>query len=126
MKILEGNELMTLYPEIFERCFGFKPDKQIPRMVIVPEDLMGFVSGYMIDTETFYLAWGGHTKGFKAIRRLWADSESTFREHGVKWFQTNVENINTSWQRMLMGMGWIPYGMKATQNKIFIEYYKEL
>jgi hypothetical protein len=126
MRILKGEELTTLYPEIFERCFGFPPESQIPRTVIVTDDLMGFVSGYLIDRETFYLAWGGHINGFKAVRKLWRDGESELKEVGIKWFQTNVENTITSWQRMLMGMGWIPFGMKTTQGKIFIEYYKEL
>jgi hypothetical protein len=126
MRLLKPEEIIILYPEIFERCFGYPPDYQIPRTVIVTDDLMGFVSGYMLDKENFYMAWGGHTKGFKAARRLWADGEAKFKELGIKWFQTNVENTNTSWQRMLMGIGWVPFGMKVTQGKIFIEYYKEL
>jgi hypothetical protein len=126
MRLLKGDELTTLYPEIFERCFGFQPDKQIPRIVTVTDDLMGFISGYMLDKENFYLAWGGHVNGFKAIRKQWVDWEAQFKGAGVKWFQTNVENTNSSWQRILLGMGWLPYGMKTTQGKIFIEYYKEL
>jgi hypothetical protein len=126
MRILTGEELKTVYPELFKKVFGYEAEGQIPRIVIVTEDLEGFVSGYFADRENFYMSWGGHTKGSKAARRLWIDGEATLKEYGVKYFSTVVENVNTSWQRMLMGMGWIPYGMKATQGKIFIEYYKEL
>ena len=126
MECLTGEELRTIYPELFKKVFGFDSAGQIPRTVIVTDDLEGFVSGYLVNTETFYLAWGGHTKGFTAARRCFQDGEKELKEAGVKWFQTAVENKNTIWQRVLMKMGWFPYGMKVTGGKIYIEYYKEL
>jgi hypothetical protein len=125
MRHLTGEEVTDLYPEIFEKVFGFKPDKQVPRTVFATDDLEGFVSGYLIDRETFYLAWGGHTKGMKAAIKCFQEGEKALKEAGVKYFQTAVENTNTAWQRMLMGMGWIPYGLKVL-DKIYLEYSKVL
>jgi hypothetical protein len=128
MRSLKGEELKTIYPEIFEKVFGYRPVGHIPRTVIVQEkegEIKGFVSGYLIDTETFYMAWGGSVDKFVLSRKFWAETEAEIKELGVKWGQTNVENINTTWQRMIMGLGWIPHGVKVTQGKILIEYYKE-
>ena len=36
MRILRGEELKE-YPKFFEKIFGFPPDKQIPKTVIVDE-----------------------------------------------------------------------------------------
>jgi hypothetical protein len=126
MRILKGEEITKIYPQLFKDIFGYWDEKQIPRTVILSDDNRGFVSGYLIDKENFYMAWGGHMDGFKAARKCWLDGEANMKEVGVKYFQTVVENTNTTWQRMLMGMGWIPYGIKATQGKLYIEYYKEL
>ena len=129
MRILTPKEITEQYPIIFEKVFKVPPTNQIPRTVIVQEkddEIIGFVSGYLIDTETFYLAWGGTVSTFTQARKFWVESEAIFKENGVKWFQTNVENTNTSWQRVLMGMGWIPFGIKATGGKLYIEYFKEL
>jgi len=129
LRILTPEEINDTYSTIYKSIFGISPTNQIPRTVIVQEKddkVIGFVSGYLIDTETFYLAWGGTVSKFVQARKFWKESEATFKEHGVKWFQTTVENINTQWQRVLMGMGWIPFGVKATGGKLYIEYFKEL
>jgi len=129
IRILTPEEINTIYPIIFEKIFKVSPTNQIPRTVLVQEkdnEIIGFVSGYLIDRETFHLAWGGTVSKFVQSRNLWKESEVIFKEHGVKWFQTFVENINTQWQRVLMGMGWIPFGVKATGGKLYIEYFKEL
>jgi len=129
MRVLTPEETNEIYPIIFEKIFKVHPTNHIPRTVVVQEkddEIIGFVSGYLIDTETFYMAWGGTVSKFVQARKFWEEGEALFKEHGVKWFQTNVENINTQWQRVLMGMGWIPFGVKATGGKLYIEYFKEL
>jgi len=126
MRILEGDELTTVYPELFKKVFGFESAGQIPRTVIVTDDLEGFVSGYLQDFENFYLSWGGHTKGFTSARRCFLEGEKALKDLGVKWFLTRVENTNTVWQRVLMKMDWVPYGMRVAGGKIYIEYCKEL
>ena len=129
LRILTQEEINKVYPVIFEKIFKVPPTNQIPRTVLVQEkddEIIGFVSGYLIDTETFYMAWGGTVSKFVQAKKFWDEGELTFKEHGVKWFQTNVENTNTQWQRVLMGMGWIPFGIKATGGKLYIEYYKGL
>jgi len=132
MRSLSGEELKTVYPTLFKEVFGFENTNEIPRIVLVHEDengdIRGFVSGYMITKNTFYLAWGGIKGGlsFKGTRNYWKDSEGWFKENGVRFFETKVENTNTQWQRMLMGMGWIPHGVHAADSKLYIEYYKEL
>ena len=129
MRSLKGDELTTVYPDIFEKVFGYRPEGHIPRTVIVYEkdgEVRGFLSGYLVDTETFYMSWGGSVDKFALSKKFWYEGESEMKELGVRWGQTNVENTNTVWQRMLMGMGWIPHGMRVTQGKLLIEYYKEL
>ena len=129
LRILTPEEINDQYPIIFKKIFKDYPVNQIPRTVIVQEkdnEIIGFVSGYLIDKETFYLAWGGTVSKFVQAKKFWMEGETLFKEHGVKWFQTNVENTNTQWQRVLMGMGWIPFGIKATGGKLYIEYFKEL
>jgi len=129
LRTLTPEEINTVYPVIFEKIFKAPPINQIPRTVIVQEkddEIIGFVSGFLINTETFYMAWGGTVSKFVQAKKFWVEGEAFFKEHGVKWFQTNVENINTQWQRVLMGMGWIPFGVKATGGKLYIEYFKEL
>jgi len=129
MRVLTPEEIDDIYPIIFTKIFKVPPTNQIPRTVVVQEkegEITGFVSGYLIDAETFYLAWGGTVTSFIQARKFWAEGEALFKEKGIKWFQTNVENINTKWQRVLMGMGWIPFGIKVTGGKIHIEYFKEL
>jgi hypothetical protein len=129
MKMLSPEEIKTVYPKIFKEIFGFEPDLQLPRTVLVQErdnKIIGFVSGYLIDRENFYMAWGGTTKTFAGNRQLWRDAEAEFKSFGISYLQSRVENTDTNCQRMLMGIGWIPFGMKATQGKLFIDYYKEL
>ena len=128
-RILTPKEINDKYPIIFEKIFKVPPTNQIPRTVLVQEkdnEITGFAAGYLIDTETFRFTWGGTVSKFIQARKFWADGEAFFKEHGVKWFQTTVENTNTQWQRVLMGMGWIPFGIKATGGKLYIEYFKEL
>ena len=129
MKVLTPEEIKTEYPKIFKSVFGFEPEMQLPRTVLVHErdgEIIGFVSGYLIDRENFYMSWGGTIKTFTSSRRLWADTEAEFKTIGIRYFQTVVENTDTNCQRTLMGMGWIPFGVKATKGKLFIDYYKEL
>jgi hypothetical protein len=129
MRVLTPEEIVQIYPALFQKIFGKSIGNQIPRTVIVQEtegEITGFVSGYLIDTETFYMAWGGTTGKFVKAKKFWEKGENKFKELGVKWFQTAVENVNTPWQRVLMGMGWIPFGIKALNNKLFIQYFKEL
>jgi len=129
MRVLTADERETVYPDIYERVFGTKPEGHLPRTVIVQEsedEITGFISGYRIDNKTFYIAWGGSVNKFVGSRHLWKEGEAILKESRIEWVVTNVENTNTVWQRMLMGVGWIPHGMKVTQGKIFIEYYKEL
>ena len=129
MRTLTPEEIRTIYPEIFKKVFGFEMGQQIPRTVIVHEqddEIIGFVSGYLIDRENFYMSWGGTVSTFTGNRKLWTDSEMEFKKLGIKYFQTVVENTNTACQRLLMGIGWLPFGMKTTKGKLFIEYYKEL
>jgi len=129
LRLLSEKEKTEEYPKLFEDCFGYWDEQQIPRDVIVQEEdgeFKGFVSGYMINTDTFYYAWGGVIGNFTGSRRHFNEIYSFLYDNGVRWCQTNVENTNSAWQRMLLGMGWIPHGMKATQGALFIEYYKEL
>jgi len=130
MRIIKGEELYELYPKIFEKVFGYKPEGHIPRILLLQEndegEAIGFVSGYLINQDTFYMAWGGSTAGFAGSRNLWIEGEMYLTNNGVKWMTTIVENTNTAWQRMLMKLGYIPHGMKMTQGKIYVEYYKEL
>jgi hypothetical protein len=125
MKILTGEEKKTVYPVLFEKIFGYKPDKQIPRFVFVDDKVEGFVSGYLLDKETFYMSWAGHVKGMLGVRRAFNDLETQLTETGVKYFVARIENTNTVTQRLLMGMRWIPRGCIVT-DRIYIEYYKEL
>ena len=130
MRILTGEEVHELYPELFEKVFGFPPDGQVPRTVVVQEQedgtLTGFVSGYLRDRKTFYISWAGSMKKFTGSRELFAEFEMFLKNKGVQWFTTCVENTNTATQRLLMKMYWYPYGMKMSQGKIYVEYYKEL
>jgi len=130
MRQLTPEEISILYSNLFERVFGFAPVDQIPRTVFVHEneygEIKGFVSGYRIDKITFYMAWGGTIGPFAASRKFWNAGMQALKDSGIKWVYTNVENTNTNWQRMLMGLGWVPHGMKVTQGKLFIEYFKEL
>jgi len=129
LRILTPEEINDTYSTIYKSIFGISPVNQIPRTVIVQEKddkVIGFVSGYLIDRETFYMAWGGTVSKFVQAKKFWVEGEALFKEHGVKWFQTNIENTNTQAQRLLMGMGWIPFGVKATGGKLYIEYFKEL
>jgi len=129
LRILTPKEINDTYPTIYKSIFGISPTNQIPRTVIVQEKddkIVGFISGYLIDKETFYMAWGGSVSKFVNSKKSWNEMEGFFKEHGVKWFQTNVQNTNTQCQRILMGIGWIPFGIKATGGKLYIEYFKEL
>lgn len=129
IRLLSEQEIIDLYPSIFESVFGYYDDKQLPGMVAVQEvdgEVRGFVSGYMINKDSFYYAWGGAINGFPGSRRVFLRFYTFLYEIGVRWCSTHIENVNTVWQRLLMGMGWVPYGLKVTQGKIFIEYYKEL
>lgn len=129
MRILSKEEISEIYPVVYRMVFGTEPDNQIPRTVIVHESnekIDGFISGYLIDNETFYMAWGGTISTFSGIRNFWKEGEKTFKDNGINWFRTVMENTNTVGQRMLMGMGWIPHGMRMVNGKIFVEYYKEL
>lgn len=130
IRLLGEAEKETVYPELFREIFGFGNFREIPRIVIVQDDdgvLKGFCSGYLIDKDTFYMAWGGVTGNFTGSRKVYASIYQFIKQKlGASWLQTNVENTNTVWQRVLMGIGHIPHGVKATNGKIYIEYYKEL
>jgi hypothetical protein len=129
MRFLTKGEIDVLYPEIFHKVFGSYPDKQVPRSVIVQvrnEEIIGFISGYLINRDTFYVSWGGSTGGFKSVRNLWKDGELELNAAGVQWLLTTVHNEDTQVQRMLMGIGFIPRGMKMSEGKIYIEYYKDI
>lgn len=127
MRILEGKEKETIYPALFKKCFGYYNDNQIPRFVAIHEregEPIGFVSGYFVDKETFYFAWGGSVDKFVHSRRQWNDYEKLLNRLGAKWLRTQVHNVDTNWQRVLMKMGWIPHGMTVTNGKLHVQYYK--
>lgn len=129
IRILTPRELKKDYPNYFKSIFGTEPSKQIPKTVIVHEvdnKIKGFISGYRIDKETFYISWGGTTGNFVGSKKFWFEGEKIIKEHGIKWLHTNVHNIDTVCQRMLMGIGWVPFGLKIAKGKIFVEYFKEL
>lgn len=126
MKRLTGDELTTVYPDLFEKIFGYRPDKQIPKFVIVDDKVEGFVSGYLIDKETFYWSWVGHLKGMLGVRRTFNEIERLLQESGVKWIVGRVHNTNTVTQRLMLGLGWYPRGMSQTITGLHIEYIKEL
>ena len=125
MKYLTPEEIITIYPDLFKRIFGYEPDKQIPRTVLVDDKIRGFISGYLLDTENFYISWGGHLDGFKAVRKLWTEGEATIKEAGIKYFISRIPQKNATTQRLLLGMGWYPRGMMQADG-LYIEYYKEL
>lgn len=126
MKILTGEEKDTIYPSLFKRIFGFEPDKQIPRVVMIDDKKLGFISGYFIDRENFYMSWAGHIDGMKSVRRAFAEMEAEMKEVGVKYFIARIHNTNTITQRLLLGMHWFPRGIMAGSEGLFVEYYKEL
>lgn len=128
-RLLSPEEILSIYPIVFEKIFKIKPEQQIPRTVLVDErdgEIIGFISGYLLDKENFYMSWAGHTSGYKNSRRCFEEMEGLMRIAGIKYFQSCIENTNVITQRLLLGTGWIPYGVKATQGKLFVDYYKEL
>jgi hypothetical protein len=125
MKILTGEEKKTIYPELFKKIFGFEPNHQIPRVVITDDKMRGFISGYLLDKITFYTSWVGHLDGFKSVRKAWVGVEEELRQSGVQYLVGRIVNKNTTMQRLIMGLGWIPRGM-IVADAIYIEYYKEL
>jgi hypothetical protein len=126
MKILTGEEKKTIYPVLFERIFGVKPEKQIPRIVMTDDKMEGFISGYLIDQENFYMSWVGHINGMIGVRRAFNDMESAMIETGVKYFIGRVHNRNTVVQRLMLGMNWFPRGIVAASDGLYVEYIKEL
>ena len=71
MRVLTPEEINENYNAIYTKIFKAHPTNQIPRTVVVQEkdnEVIGFVSGYLIDRETFYLAWGGTVSTFTQAR----------------------------------------------------------
>ena len=132
MRQLTQEELKTIYPALFKEIFGFWNENELPRIVIVQEDedktFRGFMSGYMLTKNAFYMAWGGLKPGltFKGTKQYWEDGEDWFRKKGVKLFETKVDCNNTQWQRVILGMGWVPHGVHFANGRLYIEYHKEL
>lgn len=132
MRLLTYIEKEKVYPELFKRVFGFENLNEVVGSVFVHEDqdgnLRGFVSGYMIAKNTFYMAWGGLAPGltFKGTRKYWQSVEKELFDRGLRFIETKVENTNTHWQRTLMGMGYIPHGVHYADRKVYIEYCKAL
>lgn len=123
---LTQRERATFFPDLCTSIFGEWNRSMRSRNVFVNDAFTGFVSGYLIDRETFYISWAGSNKGFAAGRRAYLDWESNLKNSGVKWITGKIENTNTKTQRLIMGMGWIPRGIITSGNRIYIDYYKEL
>ena len=126
MRLLTGEEVTTIYPKVFKDVFGFESDKQTPRNVFLSEDGKGFVSGYLIDKENFYMSWAGHPGGMLPTRKCFFAMEEYLVDAGVKYFIGRIGNRNTVVQRLMLGMGWYPRGLTVSDNGIYIEYIKEL
>ena len=126
MRVLKGEELTTMYPILFEKVFGIRPDGHVPRTVIVDDKCEGFVSGYRIDTTTFYISWVGHIRGMLGVRRAFKEIEEYMVKIGVKYYVGRVHQFNTVTQRLMLGMGWYPRGAITAADGMYIEYYKEL
>lgn len=126
MRLLTGEEVIKIYPKVYKDVFGVEPDKQIPRNVFLSEDGKGFVSGYLLDKENFYMSWVGHPEGMKSTRTCFHDVEKYLVDAGVKYFIGRVHNRNIVVQRLMLSMGWYPRGAMVADNGIHIEYIKEL
>jgi len=129
MRLLQVNEIESVYKPLFKEIFGYYDENHIPRTVILHEVdglPVGFVAGYMFLKDTFYMQYGGVTGAFTGHKKFWADGESWLIDQGVKHLITVVENTNTTWQRVLLKMGFIAHGMKVNQGKIYLDYWKPL
>lgn len=130
-RLLTPEERHDLFPSLYESCFGVPPDEPAPPLVIVHENegvINGFVAGFKIGRDTFFYSFGGVVQGkdFIGSRKHFMEVYNYLRNAGIKWCEMRVENTNTTWQRLAMSMGWIPYGIKVHKGIILVEYFKEL
>lgn len=129
MRLLQPTEIETVYKPLFKSLFGYYDENHIPRTVLLHEnnlgEITGFMSGFKFNRDTFYMQYGGATK-FAGHRKFWEKGEAWMINNGVKYLITTVENTNTQWQRVLLKLSFVPYGMKTTQGKIYVDYWKSL
>ena len=125
-------EIHNLYADLYESCFGKPQDESAPPLVLVHEDddgvVKGFVAGRKINSNTFYYSFAGTVEGHSmaSSRRHWNSVYDFLRKSGIEWCETCVENTNTVAQRVILGQGWVPFGIRVMKDKILVQYYKEL
>lgn len=115
-----------MYPKLFKDIFGYEDTTSLPNIVMVRDDLRGFVSAVQIDKTTLYLLWGGSLDGFKAARKCWSDGEQFLKEQGIEYVTTKTPQDNTVWQRMLLGLGWMVSGVHWSGGRFQIELFKNI
>ena len=128
---MTDQEKIDKYPGLYSDCFGYPPDESTPEIVIVHEEdgvMKGFMSGFLKTEDTFFYSFGGTVEGhsFVGSRKHFGQVYELLYRAGVRHVECAVENTNATWQRLLLSMGWFPYGLRVVKNKILIDYYKEL
>ncbi len=106
------SEVESIYPELFERIFKKKDDKQVPSYVYIGfqgEDFVGFVSAYIHNIDSLYISFAGFDdKIEKYSRPLLFREVVKYIHKEFKNIAFKVENINTAAIKVAMNCGFIP------------------
>lgn len=128
-RLLNSDEIETLYPKLFEEVFGHSDIQQAPSIVVVEGEIRAFLAGYWHNRNTFYIAhsgvrpkYNGKFLGTKLLRNcLRYIKENT----GVRYFLTMTPNDNVPAIKVLLNTGFKIIGVRQDTNKnLYVEWIK--
>lgn len=132
-RFLENDEIETVYPKIFEKCFGKNDPFQAPSVVGTCVDdgkIVAFMSGYFTNKIEFYIQYGSimpeyrnNKKGIEYLRF----AVENISNLGARFYITMIPNDNIHAMKIVLDCGFRLIGVRQPTSGILLgEWLKEV
>lgn len=127
------DEIETIYPELYERCFGKKIGiRLLPPIVFlaIDIDIIGFSAGYAFNESTMYINSSGMLPEYRTKKRaatVGKEFNRAYKEMGFKHLMGYVENTNKRAIFTALQSGYLITGCRvSSKGKVFVIITQDL
>ena len=104
---LSPQEIVEYFPAAFRRAFGGDYAQQCPSIVVMAEEdgvETGFISGFFLDTLTFYIQFVGIYPEFRGGKRMLRYLRTAMELIGARFYTTKTHIYDRMLQATLLRM----------------------
>lgn len=132
VRVLTGQEIQTVYPQLFRESFGREDNIQAPSVVAVTKkgnEISSFISGYWQDKKQFYIQYAAVLPKFRNPKRniIIRSALAIMEFIGAQSYYTVTLNTDFVTMKILLALKFSPIGIRQdTGGQLWLEWIKQM